>query len=69
MVGLCVSILSGGQRGNRTPDTGIFNPLLYRLSYLPLLPKTLVSERAPIYGPPPGLSTSPLDGPTELRSL
>ena len=24
----------GGQRGNRTPDTGIFNPLLYRLSYL-----------------------------------
>jgi hypothetical protein len=25
---------NGGQRGNRTPDTGIFNPLLYRLSYL-----------------------------------
>jgi hypothetical protein len=24
----------GGQRGNRTPDTGIFNPLLYQLSYL-----------------------------------
>ena len=24
----------GGQRGNRTPDTGIFSPLLYRLSYL-----------------------------------
>jgi hypothetical protein len=23
-----------GQRGNRTPDTGIFSPLLYRLSYL-----------------------------------
>ncbi len=25
-----------GQRGNRTPDTGIFNPLLYQLSYLAL---------------------------------
>lgn len=24
----------GGQRGNRTPDTRIFNPLLYQLSYL-----------------------------------
>src|SRR5690554_768361 len=24
----------GGQRRNRTADTGIFNPLLYRLSYL-----------------------------------
>jgi hypothetical protein len=27
-------ILIGGQRGNRTPDTRIFNPLLYQLSYL-----------------------------------
>lgn len=25
---------SGAQRQNRTADTGIFNPLLYRLSYL-----------------------------------
>ena len=25
---------NGGQRGNRTPDTRIFNPLLYQLSYL-----------------------------------
>ena len=25
---------SGGQGRNRTADTGIFNPLLYRLSYL-----------------------------------
>ncbi len=24
----------GGQRGNRTPDTRIFSPLLYQLSYL-----------------------------------
>src|SRR5690606_37211277 len=28
------SLFDGGQGGNRTPDTGIFNPLLYRLSYL-----------------------------------
>lgn len=26
--------LNGGRRWNRTTDTGIFNPLLYRLSYL-----------------------------------
>ena len=26
--------LSGAQGQNRTADTGIFNPLLYRLSYL-----------------------------------
>ena len=25
---------AGAQRGNRTPDTGIFSPLLYLLSYL-----------------------------------
>ena len=25
---------NGAQRRNRTTDTGIFNPLLYRLSYL-----------------------------------
>ena len=24
----------GGQRGSRTPDTRIFSPLLYQLSYL-----------------------------------
>ena len=34
----CVSagtgpFLHGGGEGNRTPDTGIFSPLLYRLSY------------------------------------
>ena len=27
-------IRGGAQRRNRTTDTGIFNPLLYRLSYL-----------------------------------
>src|SRR5690606_8259128 len=25
--------IDGGRGGNRTPDTGIFNPLLYQLSY------------------------------------
>ena len=24
---------TGGGEGNRTPDTGIFSPLLYQLSY------------------------------------
>lgn len=27
-------LVFGAQRRNRTADTGIFNPLLYRLSYL-----------------------------------
>ncbi len=27
-------VINGAQRRNRTTDTGIFNPLLYRLSYL-----------------------------------
>ncbi len=30
----CWKLLDGAQRRNRTADTGIFNPLLYRLSYL-----------------------------------
>lgn len=29
--------INGGQGRNRTADTGIFNPLLYRLSYLALV--------------------------------
>ncbi|EDZ65777.1 hypothetical protein NOC27_2457 [Nitrosococcus oceani AFC27] len=29
-------VLFGGQGQNRTADTGIFSPLLYRLSYLAL---------------------------------
>ena len=28
-----VRILNGARRRNRTTDTGIFNPLLYQLSY------------------------------------
>ncbi len=31
----------GGQGRNRTADTGIFSPVLYRLSYLP---KSFVAE-------------------------
>ena len=30
---------SGGQRQNRTADTRIFSPLLYRLSYLAIIYK------------------------------
>ncbi|CAE6961610.1 conserved protein of unknown function [Ectopseudomonas oleovorans] len=29
-----MSCISGAQGRNRTADTGIFNPLLYQLSYL-----------------------------------
>ena len=29
--------MNGGQGQNRTADTGIFSPLLYRLSYLAIL--------------------------------
>ena len=34
----------GGQGQNRTADTRIFNPLLYRLSYLAVLQDTTVLE-------------------------
>ena len=30
----CLGYKTGGQRRDRTADTRIFNPLLYRLSYL-----------------------------------
>jgi hypothetical protein len=30
-------VKNGGQGQNRTADTGIFSPLLYRLSYLAIL--------------------------------
>lgn len=29
-------LVNGGKGRNRTDDTGIFSPLLYRLSYLPI---------------------------------
>ena len=40
-------IENGGQRWNRTTDTRIFNPLLYRLSYLAITSNiSLESESA-----------------------
>ena len=61
----------GAQGRNRTADTGIFNPLLYRLSYLAILPHvfkvTVVASlppahlcwnprSTPIYSTTPGVS-------------
>ncbi len=42
---LCFDVTqrSGGRGGNRTPDTGIFNPLLYQLSY----PANALGSREP----------------------
>ena len=37
----------GGRGGNRTPDTGIFNPLLYQLSY-PAIPQRAGRARSGI---------------------
>ena len=37
------TLRSGGRGGNRTPDTGIFNPLLYQLSY----PASALGSREP----------------------
>ena len=39
----------GGQRRNRTADTGIFNPLLYQLSYLANLKTQKKPPRRPLY--------------------
>ena len=36
-----MSLINGGRGGNRTPDTGIFNPLLYQLSYPASEPRML----------------------------
>ena len=35
----------GAQRQNRTADTGIFNPLLYRLSYLGVIVVTALEPQ------------------------
>jgi hypothetical protein len=40
-----VKLGGGGQGRNRTADTGIFNPLLYQLSYL--APDWMLSGSAP----------------------
>jgi hypothetical protein len=37
---------NGGEEGNRTPDTGIFSPLLYHLSYLATL-RLLLNKKRP----------------------
>ena len=37
----------GAQRRNRTTDTGIFNPLLYRLSYLGVLKEARIKPADP----------------------
>ena len=56
-------MFSGGGEGNRTPDTGIFSPLLYQLSYPAKMPalaslyiltkdmplSTLYSDETPIF--------------------
>ena len=35
---------NGGQRQNRTADTRIFSPLLYRLSYLAIIERGIISN-------------------------
>ena len=44
MIKLIVNV--GGQGWNRTTDTRIFSPLLYRLSYLPPARVIVQSQRA-----------------------
>ena len=38
-------VISGGGEGNRTPDTGIFSPLLYQLSY----PANYVARKSSLF--------------------
>lgn len=45
-------MLNGGQRGNRTHDTGIFSPLLYQLSYLAVIMLSYVMLRCNLQKPP-----------------
>ena len=48
----------GGQGRNRTVDTRIFNPLLYRLSYLAVLAGFgRIMDRHPQGKPKPGIKT------------
>jgi hypothetical protein len=57
-----------GQRGNRTPDTRIFSPLLYQLSYLALGDGNIERGRWLAKGPPGnrlaprGVSRAPASG-------
>ena len=41
----------GAQRQNRTADTGIFNPLLYRLSYLGVVENYLRDRKRRVLNP------------------
>jgi hypothetical protein len=41
----------GAQRQNRTADTGIFNPLLYRLSYLGVVVESLRNRKWRVLNP------------------
>ena len=43
--------IRGAQRRNRTTDTGIFNPLLYRLSYLGVLLNNVVFVKWRVLNP------------------
>ena len=54
--------LGGAQRRNRTADTGIFSPLLYRLSYLGKSEAVKYEIAAPAssLNDPAGVATLPL---------
>jgi hypothetical protein len=51
-----IGLKDGGQGQNRTADTGIFSPVLYRLSYLPI-PDLTAKSREPRSGPANGSET------------
>ena len=50
----------GGQGRNRTADTGIFNPLLYRLSYLAEAMEGAALQAKPGIKPAPGPAVKPI---------
>lgn len=52
--GGCLRLLNGGRGGNRTPDTGIFNPLLYQLSYPATSEREMIRGRGRQGKPAPG---------------
>ena len=51
--------IRGAQRRNRTTDTGIFNPLLYRLSYLGVLLNNVVFVKWRVLNPLAGGVSTP----------
>jgi hypothetical protein len=46
---LNINAFTGAEGQNRTADTGIFSPLLYRLSYLGMTLKKIKIIRPPIF--------------------